>query len=206
MGKPPLAGRVKTRLGRDIGAARATGFYRLAVARLLTRLGPDPRWQLRLAVNAAPTERYGCWPSRVARMGQGSGSLGDRMAHVLDALPPGPVVIIGTDSPQIEPADIAAAFGALGRHDAVFGPSDDGGYWLVGLARRRPMPGLFADVRWSTEHALEDTIGSLPDGFSHSLLNVLTDVDSGADHHALRSALGPVHFGPWRVAASRSAG
>ena len=52
-------------------------------------------------------------------------------------LPPGPVVVIGSDIPGITARHIAEAFRLLGRHAFVFGPARDGGYWLVG-ARRRP--------------------------------------------------------------------
>ena len=56
--------------------------------------------------------------------------------RILDALPPGPVVIIGSDVPGIRPHHIATAFRALGGSDAVLGPAIDGGYWLIGLKRR----------------------------------------------------------------------
>jgi len=204
--KPPLAGRAKTRLARDVGSAQAASFYRLATGRLLHRLGRDPRWETALAVNALPAERFACWPAAIPRLSQGGGSLGDRMGRVMAALPPGPVVVIGTDSPQIEPSDIASAFGALGSRDAVFGPALDGGYWLIGLARRRPAPGLFESVRWSTDHALADTEASLPEAFTTARLRRLRDVDSGEDRRALRSALGPLRAGPWPAWAARSAG
>lgn len=198
MGKPPLMGRVKTRLAADIGPARAVAFYRLSVSRLLARLWAPRRWSLRLAVNAVPGARFSAWPARVSRLPQGGGDLGDRMAHVLHALPPGPAVLIGSDSPQVEPDDIERAFGALGRHDAVFGPSPDGGYWLIGLKRRRPAPGLFSGVRWSTERALGDTQNSLPPSFSVGWLDPLIDVDDEKDLRALRAGAGPIRFGPWR--------
>src|SRR3546814_16124850 len=83
------------------------------------------------------------------------------MDRVMRVLPPGPAVIIGTDIPDIRPRHAAAAFRALGRHDAVFGPAADGGYWLVGLRRRPTIPRAFDGVRWSTEHALADTRANL---------------------------------------------
>ena len=197
MAKPPLGGQAKTRLARDVGPARAAAFCRLSTGRLLHRLGPDPRWRLTLCVNARPDQRFACWPEGVARSAQGGGSLGDRMTHAMAALPPGPAVILGTDAPQVEPADVAAAFAALGPAEAVFGPADDGGYWLVGLARRRPLPGLFAGVRWSTEHALADTRASLPEGARTATLRTLTDVDDADGLSALRREHGEVRFGPW---------
>ena len=194
--KPPLMGRTKTRLAAGIGPVRAAGFYRAATHRLLTRLD-DPRWRTVLAVNAAPGERYACWPRSIPRVPQGQGSLGDRMTRVLAALPRGPALVIGTDSPQVEPGSIAAAFAALGSADAVFGPADDGGYWLIGLARRRPAPDLFSGVRWSTEHALADTRASLPETYRVGMLPVLTDVDTAGDLRALTARYGPLRRGPW---------
>lgn len=199
--KPPLMGRTKTRLAAGIGAARAAGFYRQATHRLLTRLGADPRWRTVLAVNAAPDERYPCWPTRVPRVPQGRGDLGDRMRRAMGSLPPGPVVVLGTDSPQVEPADVAGAFSALGAADAVFGPASDGGYWLLGLARRRPAPDLFSDVRWSTRHTLADTRASLPPGFAVAMLGVLADVDEAGDLRALEDSYGAVRRGPMRLRA-----
>jgi glycosyltransferase A (GT-A) superfamily protein (DUF2064 family) len=69
-------------------------------------------------------------------------------------------ILIGSDIPGLGPADIAAGFRALGKADAVFGPALDGGYWLVGFGPRRPhCP--FAKVRWSSPHALADTLANL---------------------------------------------
>ena len=93
-------------------------------------------------------------------------------------------VLVGCDIPGLGRADIAAAFKALGRADAVFGPAEDGGYWLVGLGPRRP-PAPFAGVRWSTEHALADTLANCR-GHRVALLRRLRDVDTAADLAALR--------------------
>ncbi len=205
MAKPPRAGQVKTRLSADIGAASAVQFYRSAVTRLLRRLGDDPRWRTVLAVNASPTERFAAWPSKLPRMAQGQGSLGDRLNHVLRALPPGPAVIIGTDTPHLEPADIAQAFHTLAQHDAVFGPAEDGGYWLIGMRRLRDAPSLFEGVRWSTAQALADTLASLPPHFTRAMLHQKTDVDTGAELRALVARWGDLRFGPWRPTAAAPA-
>lgn len=199
MAKPPLAGRAKTRLARDIGSARAAAFYRLSTHRLLARLGADPRWTTQLCVNARPGEDYACWPRTVARSRQGGGSLGARMDRTMAGA--GPVIVLGTDTPQIEPRDIALAFRALGSSDAVFGPADDGGYWLIGLARRRFAPNLFEGVRWSTEHALADTRASLPTRFDVATIHTLTDVDDAEALNQLRAVWGEVRRGPWAAKA-----
>ncbi|HTZ78368.1 MAG TPA: DUF2064 domain-containing protein, partial [Stellaceae bacterium] len=97
---------------------------------------------------------------------------------------------VGSDIPDIAPRHIAAAFRALGRSDAVFGPAEDGGYWLVGLRRSPRVPaGLFADVRWSSAHALADTRASLPRKFEVALLEMLEDVDDGAAYERWRARL-----------------
>lgn len=179
--KVPRAGRVKTRLGRDIGVIAATWWFRHQVRSLLRRI-EDPRWEVVLAV--AP-DREGMmsriWPAQLQRIHQGSGNLGDRMGRALRGAPAGPCCVIGGDIPAINRDRIAEAFAALGRHDAVFGPAPDGGYWLIGLRRARAVPPtLFADVRWSTKHALSDTQATLPE---HSIAHVATlrDVDTAAD-------------------------
>jgi uncharacterized protein len=179
--KEPRPGRVKTRLGRDIGLTAAAWWFRHQTAALLRRL-EDPRWQLVLAV--AP-DREGLesrvWPAHLPRVPQGRGDLGARMARLLRAGPPGPVCIVGGDIPGITPAHVWRAFRTLGDHDAVFGPAPDGGYWLVGLRRTgRIPPGLLRGVAWSTEQALAESIDSLG-GLRVARVDTLADVDTAAD-------------------------
>lgn len=178
MVKEPRPGRVKTRLGRDLGMTAAAWWFRHQTRALLRRV-QDPRWRVVLAV--AP-DRAGMasriWPAHLLRLPQGPGDLGDRMARMLHSAAPGPICVIGADIPGISAAHIADAFRALGCHDAVFGPAMDGGYWLIGLKRARPIPrGLFANVRWSTCHTLADTIKTLPD-HRLSYISTLRDVDT----------------------------
>ena len=100
---------------------------------------------------------------------------------MLRRMPAGPVCLIGADIPGITRGHIARGFAALGRSQMVFGPAPDGGYWLVGAQRYGALPsGLFRDVRWSTEHALADTLASVP-GCRVALLDELRDVDRVTD-------------------------
>ena len=181
MVKEPRPGRVKTRLGRDIGLTASAWWFRHQTRRLLRRI-EDPRWQVVLAVSP---DREGLqsriWPAHLPRVPQGAGHLGDRMARLLDGLRPGPVAVIGADIPAIQRPHIARAFRALADSEAVFGPAPDGGYWLVGVKGLRSMPqGFLQNVRWSSAHALEDSIQSL-EGRSFSLVDSLSDVDTAAD-------------------------
>lgn len=182
MVKEPNPGRVKTRLGKDIGMVPACWWFRHQTAQLLRRLGSDPRIDLTLAVSpdhAGLTSRV--WPAHLPRIPQGRGDLGQRMGRIFRAMPPGPVVIIGGDIPGIRPGHLLRAFALLGRSDAVLGPASDGGYWLIGLKRTSPTPStIFQGVRWSSEHALNDTVASL--GATRlAFADQLDDVDTAKD-------------------------
>ena len=187
MVKAPRIGQVKTRLGREIGYLNAWKAYRQMLGDILRRLARDERWIISLAVtpDATHTKRR-LWPVKTQRLAQGSGDLGKRMGRVMDVMPPGPVVIIGSDVPSIQPRHIWSAFIALGKHDAVFGPAEDGGYWLVGLRRRPIIKNIFKNIRWSTAHALQDTRLNLPDKWQVALLGVLMDVDDKRTFKFLR--------------------
>jgi uncharacterized protein len=189
--RTPRLGGTKRRLAREIGDLPAWRFSRLTLRTLLHRLARDPRWTVWLALtpDAAARGRRGVWPAGCRRLPQGSGDLGARMTRLLRCLPRGPAVIVGSDVPGIEAHHIAAAFRRLEVHDAVFGPAPDGGYWLVGLRRRPLPPGLFRDVRWSTRHALADTIATMPSSRRISLIDELEDVDDAAAYHRWRSSL-----------------
>ncbi|GJD48067.1 Phosphoenolpyruvate guanylyltransferase [Methylobacterium crusticola] len=188
MVRAPVAGRVKTRLARTIGPVEAVRFARSVTAGLLRRVGRDPRWRTILAVAPDRAAEAGFWPRWVARRPQGGGDLGARMQRLVADGPPGPVVIVGSDIPGIRAADIAAAFRVLGRREAAFGPAEDGGYWLVGARRRPRRPDFFRDVRWSSPHALADTLRNLaaPAGFVRSR----ADVDDEAGWRRWRRGAG----------------
>ncbi len=189
MAKAPVAGSAKTRLARDIGVGAATTFARQSASALLQRLARDPRWQTILAVSAQTAGSSRCWPTGIARMGQGRGDLGERMQEIMARTAPGPVVIIGADIPGIAPAQIARAFRLLGGNDAVLGPAADGGYWLVGLRRRPHLLRPFARVRWSGPHALADTLANLA-GRTVAFADALADVDDAASLRASAALIG----------------
>jgi len=165
MVKEPRPGRVKTRLARGIGSVAAARWFRRTASRRIRDLARDPRWQVILAVSP---DREGLasrvWPSGPVRLPQGRGDLGERMARLLRlAGRRRPAVLIGGDIPGATPARIAEAFAALGRADAVFGPAEDGGFWLVGLSPLRAPAAerrMFEGVRWSLETTLAETLAA----------------------------------------------
>lgn len=108
------------------------------------------------------------------------------MQRIVDWPGRGPIVIVGTDIPAIRPDHIAAAFRALGRADVALGPTPDGGYWLVGLRRSPRVLRPFHGVRWSSEHALADTVANLA-GHRLARVAVLGDVDNADDWLAVRA-------------------
>ncbi|MFP6759809.1 MAG: TIGR04282 family arsenosugar biosynthesis glycosyltransferase [Alphaproteobacteria bacterium] len=186
--KAPIRGAVKTRLAKAIGRGAAWRFYRDTSLRTVRDLAGDPRWICWLAVtpdNFAWQGRF--WPANVCRLGQGGGDLGARMARSLRRFAAGPVVIVGSDIPDLRRRHIAAAFQALGRHHTVFGPASDGGYWLVGLAPRAAIRNPFRGVAWSTDRALAETRANLPRRYRVALLETLDDIDDGDGWRAWRA-------------------
>jgi rSAM/selenodomain-associated transferase 1 len=178
--KAPALGRVKSRLARGIGQAAALAFYRQALRQLVGRVADDRRWHTVLAVAPDSAIHDGrLWSSRVSRTGQGAGDLGDRMARAFRIMPKGAVVIVGADIPEIGADHIASAFRALGDADFVFGPARDGGYWLIGAKGAARAADMFAQVRWSTKHALADTRANLK-ARRVALIETLDDVDDVA--------------------------
>jgi rSAM/selenodomain-associated transferase 1 len=189
MAKVPAMGRVKTRLAKSIGAVEAVRFYRHTLAAVVGRVGHDPRWQTSLSIAPDRGISAPLWPRRVRRQPQGSGDLGRRMQRILDLPRPGPLIIVGTDIPAIQPRHIADAFRRLRRGDAVVGPALDGGYWLIGLKRAPRVLRPFASVRWSTATTLADTVANLA-GRRVERAATLGDVDDRASFEACRGWFG----------------
>jgi len=187
--RAPRFGMGKRRLARDVGDCAALCFERAMLGLLARRLGHDRRWRLRLAVTPERARRRArLWPRGVTIAAQGGGDLGQRMRRALAACPPGPAVLVGSDIPALTAHHIADAFRLLGRHDVVFGPASDGGFWLVGARRCPCLPPLFGRVRWSGPHTLADVLGNLPRRVRVGFAARLEDVDDGAAYrrHAPR--------------------
>ncbi len=181
MAKVPVAGRVKTRLAREIGVVGATMFYRVAMRNVIARLAAQPFWRTVVIVDPDTGVTSRMLPAGVARAGQGRGDLGVRMQRPMRLLPPGSVCLIGTDVPDISVADVRRAFRLLGRAEAIFGPAEDGGFWLVGLRRTpRVIDPYRGRVPWSQADTLEQTLANLA-GARVAFTTSHHDVDSAAD-------------------------
>ena len=184
-------GRVKRRLAAAIGDAAALKFYREIAAATL-RLARDPRWRITLAltpdraVHGFRAKLRGLTGRRFDAMPQGPGDLGRRMAMAFMRYRNEPTLIVGTDIPGLGAAHIARAFRELHGADAVFGPAVDGGFWLVGMRQPQRAARAFANVRWSTAHALCDVRANFPRSARVAVVEMLEDVDNEASYRRWR--------------------
>jgi rSAM/selenodomain-associated transferase 1 len=198
--RAPRLGAVKRRLARDIGDRGALRFHVATLNRLLRALTSERRFRTVLAIT--PERARLRLPVTVERMGQGAGDLGARMHRAFHRFPGTRVALMGCDIPDAGPQDALAAFRALGLADAAFGPAADGGYWLVAMSPRRPAR-PFVAVRWSTEHALADTLANFA-GRRVALLRTLDDVDTVEDLRRLNPSAAPVRRAVRRATRGRA--
>ena len=177
----PVPGKVKTRLAQTAGAAGALAIY----VRLLQHTHSITR--------DLPYDKYVFYADEIGRKDiweegayykelQQGADLGERMQHAFHILfEKGyqSAAIIGSDNMELTPAVIKQSFTALHDHDAVIGPSADGGYYLLGLTRMHTF--LFLNMYWSTHTVLEETIKRCRDNsLDFSLLPLLHDIDDEA--------------------------
>ena len=103
------------------------------------------------------------------------------------------VVMIGSDLPTLPMRHITEAVTRLDANTVVLGPSEDGGYYLIGLASAGPairVPEVFSDIRWSTSSAFEDTVAAAGRaGLTVERVPTWYDVDSDDDLARLRADL-----------------
>ena len=121
---------------------------------------------------------------------QGDGDLGERMARAFqESFQRGikEVVLVGVDCPELTAFHGKAAFVALKNHDLVLGPTNDGGYCLIGL--KRMVPEIFRSIAWGTDTVHHETLERAKNkGISVKNLNILHDVDEPQDLSFLERA------------------
>lgn len=180
--KTPLPGRVKTRLSPPLSPRQGADLYRCM---LLDTIERTAGLQVDTVLFHEGSEHF----FREAAPGatlvhQRSGGLGLRLEHAFDTLAEmgyGPRLVIGTDAPDLPLGFVAEAFQALEQgHDAVFGPAEDGGYYLVGV--KGHYGALFTDIPWSTAQVLQASlVQAAASGLSAALLPPWYDLDSYRD-------------------------
>lgn len=182
----PVPGRVKTRLAAGIGDEAACRLYRAMVADCLAQIRESglPLWLFH--DNGDPDDLPAEWLAAAAVVRrQVEGDLGGRMAAAFMAgfaAGIGRVVLIGSDLPGIDVPALTAAVAELAAADAVFAPTVDGGYGLVGLRREGFHPELFDRIPWSSARVMAVTTERCRQaGIQFRLLPTLLDIDTVAD-------------------------
>ncbi|HUG37968.1 MAG TPA: TIGR04282 family arsenosugar biosynthesis glycosyltransferase [Candidatus Limnocylindrales bacterium] len=205
MARVPGLEPAKSRLHGPLGVEAATLLYRCflldqldAVIALAPRIVPlvaftPVRGRSRMAALAPP---------RLRLVAQEEGHLGQRMSRLLAGLLGDGhrgAIVMGSDLPTLPMDHVLEAAGMLetDRADLVLGPSDDGGYYLVGLTR--PAPALFDGIPWSTAQVLALTLDRARGlGLRVHLLPPWYDVDTAADLARLMADLAATPAGPPR--------
>ena len=191
-------GHVKTRLAAGVGFERAAAIYRQFVRALLARLTPLAAPPLAEDRMLAFTPRQhaadfrailpDCWRQEP----QADGDLGQRMNTYFAArFAEGyqRVVLLGTDSPNLPLEFVAKALAELKPDQVVLGPTEDGGYYLVG-AHGPTVPPIFTHIAWSTSNVWQQTLQALRSaGTMFHTLPSWYDVDDMADYQRLLSDL-----------------
>lgn len=183
---------MKTRLAAAIGPKIAAEVY---LGCLRCSLGRFSQLGCRRLVAYSPPEKRAAFesvlPTGWGLVEQSSGDLGARMSRFFEQrclAGDRRVVVVGSDSPSLSIERISAAFELLEDVPVVLGPSEDGGYYLVGL--NQPIPELFEGIEWGGERVLEQSLAVLRRvGASAELLPGWYDLDVEADLQRLRAEL-----------------
>ena len=176
--KPPEEGKVKTRLIPDLGKAKATEVYRYCLRYTLNLVHQSPLdYQLWLGEDSNnlffADEKY--------KLQQGE-DLGQRMYHAISQglCESNAVLLIGSDCLDLTHAHLALATEALIDNDLVLLPTLDGGFAMIGC--RKIESSLFADVEWSSERVLAQTLNNARQiKYRVHLLETVRDIDTLSD-------------------------
>lgn len=179
--KNPLLGRVKTRLAKSIGNEKALAVYRdlLNQCRAMT-LSVRAEKHLFYSDYIEEDEWDEADFNKAIQIGD---TLGDRMQNAIQEIhekESGKIVLIGSDCYDLTAAHIEKAFELLEEHELVFGPANDGGYYLI--AMQRPIVELFQNISWSTSSVLAESLAVCKkENLNYALLEELVDLDTFED-------------------------
>ncbi len=184
--KAPVAGKVKTRLAAKIGDDQALQVYKQLLRHTFHVLNHS---EAEVFLFLTEKDEKGGLPFKMPKSQifyQTGEGLGMRMRNAFEKvfqLGFGPAIIIGTDNIEIRPEHLSQAFDVLQSHDTVIGPSNDGGYYLLGMNSFQAQ--LFQDISWSSSLVLEQSIEKIVNsGLSYRLLPELVDIDEYEDLQA----------------------
>ena len=155
----PVVGRVKSRLAGDLGEWSACAAYESLAEHALHALSSTPLPKQLWVAGGVAHPKIGAWAKRFgfAVRAQPAGDLGAKMLAAIAScrLAGCAGLVVGADLPELDAAYVEAAAAALRRHEVVLGPTEDGGYGLIGL--REPVAELFVGIPWGTAAVLAET-------------------------------------------------
>tara|TARA_Y100001968_G_scaffold281276_1_gene278427 strand:+ start:198 stop:905 length:708 start_codon:yes stop_codon:yes gene_type:complete len=192
--------RCKSRLSKDIGALKASKIqekltqHTIEVAKEIQRKGLA---DIKIAIHGIGIQAAKKWASKnkVQKIAiQGSGNLGTKMkrqflktqsekniSHEI----PNSILLIGTDLPSISHFELIKAIELLTYKEMVIGPSNDGGYWLIGLSKKilnQKCIWPFSGISWGTDKVLKETINLASlNKIDYQLLQTKNDLDNILD-------------------------
>lgn len=189
--KPPVLGAVKTRLANTLGDQRALEVY-LKLLQITDQVTKRVRAKRYLYIAAENTtlktttalfHGHNCFADHqlTFKLQQGQ-TLGDRMHHALGEVLSlhKRAILIGSDLPSLRPKHLEDGFESLGENDLVLGPSEDGGYYLIGL--KSLDYNLFQNIDWSTEKVFRQTLDRAKyRNLSVAFLTIERDIDTEED-------------------------
>lgn len=188
MAKYPKIGEVKTRLAASVGDEAALRVYRALLANVVSQIVGVKDRSYSIGCFVTPVDmvdpfrsKYPCFDFYSS---QADGDLGARMSAALSELVEvhgaKKAVLIGADIPQLSREHVQQAFAALDKSDVVWGPTDDGGYYLIGI--KVVHRSLFHDIRWGTHGVLEQSVEAAEKSdLGVCLLESLSDLDDEND-------------------------
>lgn len=191
--KEPVPGRVKTRLCPPYTPEQAAALAAAALEDTLDAVAGTRAERRVLVLDGDPTTWRRAGFDHVAQRGAG---LDERLANALVdvcELTRLPVLLVGMDTPQLQPDQLERAAAALVATGAVLGPATDGGFWAIGLAHpaREHLVGVPMSRPDTGRRQLERLEGA---GVATTLLETLTDVDDVATAQAVAAAAPHTRF------------
>jgi len=189
--KNPTLGKVKTRLAKSIGDYNALKIYQFLLSHTMEITFELDSYDKFLFYNEfVPTKDD--WPvSKYQKELQKGDNLGDKMKNAFKMSfdeDYGKVVLIMPDCPRLTDTIVEKAFKALGSNDFILGPTNDGGYYMIGM--RGYYPSVFENKKYSTGSVLKEAIDEMTKlGKTHFILPELVDVDLEDDLGKLRKMI-----------------
>ena len=188
-------GRCKTRLSKDIGKINSAKVqnvmtkHTISVAKSLQK---TKQIDVSLAISGLGEKNCRRWSRELGIKkfnSQGKGCLGEKMKRQIIINKKfctqnniKNIIFIGTDLPDLCHQDLLNAQRELQQNDLVLGPSNDGGYWLIGLSKKIISQHLnlpFINIKWGTENVLQNTIDNFTyTKFKYKFLEKKIDIDT----------------------------